>query len=123
MTIKKPSIINVATVGPMSESRRMPQVEQSECAETRFASMPLDAAEHVDAGIWECSPGVFRREVTQREFSHFLEGYCTFVPDEGSPSSCAQAMRPIGRQTAEEPGTSMPGLGRPMSFSIDSSSC
>lgn len=85
MTIKKPSIINVATVGPMSESRRMPQVEQSECAETRFASMPLDAAEHVDAGIWECSPGVFRREVTRREFSHFLEGYCTFVPDEGEP--------------------------------------
>jgi uncharacterized protein len=34
-------------------------------------------------GVWECSPGKFRRVVTQAEFCHFLEGECTFTPDKG----------------------------------------
>ena len=34
-------------------------------------------------GVWECSPGRFRRQVVQAEFCHFLEGECTFTPDAG----------------------------------------
>ena len=34
-------------------------------------------------GVWECSPGRFRRQVLQAEFSHFLEGECSFTPDGG----------------------------------------
>ena len=34
-------------------------------------------------GIWESSPGQFRRAVKEREFSHIIQGSCTFTPDEG----------------------------------------
>lgn len=36
-------------------------------------------------GIWECSPGSFRRQVTAAEVMHILSGECEFIPDEGKP--------------------------------------
>lgn len=35
------------------------------------------------AGIWECTPGKFRRQVPEAEFSYIIEGEGTFTPDEG----------------------------------------
>ncbi|WP_426411733.1 cupin domain-containing protein [Bradyrhizobium ganzhouense] len=35
------------------------------------------------AGVWECSPGRWRRQVAEAEFSTFLSGHCTFTPDGG----------------------------------------
>ncbi|WP_271612300.1 cupin domain-containing protein [Bradyrhizobium sp. CCBAU 21362] len=35
------------------------------------------------AGVWECSPGRWRRQVAEAEFSTFLSGRCTFTPDDG----------------------------------------
>ncbi len=37
----------------------------------------------VEAGIWECSPGRWRRQIVQQEFCHFIAGRCTFTPDGG----------------------------------------
>jgi len=37
--------------------------------------------EGVSVGIWECTKGVWRRQVLKREFSHFLEGHGFFTPD------------------------------------------
>lgn len=34
-------------------------------------------------GVWECSPGKWRRQVAEAEFSTFLSGRCTFTPDGG----------------------------------------
>jgi uncharacterized cupin superfamily protein len=34
-------------------------------------------------GVWECSPGVFRRHIMSREFSHIVTGWCIFTPDGG----------------------------------------
>ena len=36
-----------------------------------------------DYGIWECSPGRWRRQVKEAEFAHFLAGRCTFIADDG----------------------------------------
>lgn len=36
-------------------------------------------------GVWECTPGRWRRQVMQAEFCHFLAGECTFTPDQGEP--------------------------------------
>ncbi|MCR5880669.1 cupin domain-containing protein [Phenylobacterium sp. J367] len=36
-------------------------------------------------GVWECSPGTWRRQVLQAEFCTFLEGEAVFEPDEGEP--------------------------------------
>lgn len=61
-----------APVGtPISEVRSVSQVPPSS-ATTRM-------------GLWECSPGQWRRQVRQAEFCHFLEGDCTFTPDGGEP--------------------------------------
>jgi len=39
----------------------------------------------LNTGVWECSPGRFRRQVMEREFSHFISGHGFFIPDEGEP--------------------------------------
>ncbi|TLP71559.1 cupin domain-containing protein [Pseudomonas nitroreducens] len=36
-------------------------------------------------GVWECTPGRWRRQVLSREFSHFISGHCLFIPDDGEP--------------------------------------
>ena len=39
----------------------------------------------VETGIWECTPGRWRRQIVQQEFCHFIKGRCTFTPDGGEP--------------------------------------
>ena len=36
-----------------------------------------------ETGIWECSPGKWRRQVKKAEFTYFLAGRCTFIADDG----------------------------------------
>ena len=36
-----------------------------------------------ESGIWECTPGRWRCEVTRDEFCHFLEGRCTYTHESG----------------------------------------
>ena len=39
----------------------------------------------VETGIWECTPGRWRRQIEQQEFCHFIKGRSTFTPDGGEP--------------------------------------
>ena len=41
-------------------------------------------------GIWECTPGRFRRQIVPGEVTHTLSGRCAFIPDEG-PSLAIEA--------------------------------
>jgi uncharacterized cupin superfamily protein len=52
---------------------------------TRTAHDGRSEEEGVAFGIWECSRGVWRRQVTKREFSHILAGHCFFTPDDQAP--------------------------------------
>ncbi|MEX6502260.1 cupin domain-containing protein [Pseudomonas zhanjiangensis] len=45
----------------------------------------VERSDGVETGIWECSPGRWRRQILQQEFCHFISGRCTFIPDEGEP--------------------------------------
>jgi len=36
-------------------------------------------------GVWECTPGRWRRQVMEREFAHFVSGRARFLPDRGEP--------------------------------------
>jgi uncharacterized protein len=36
-----------------------------------------------ECGIWVCTPGSWRCEVTRDEFCHFLAGRCTYTHDSG----------------------------------------
>lgn len=40
---------------------------------------------HTSAGLWECSPGRWRRQIRQAEFCYFIEGDLTFEPEQGDP--------------------------------------
>lgn len=49
-------------------------------------SQHQDATEvGASVGVWESSPGVFRRHLKNREFSHIVSGWCVFTPDGGDP--------------------------------------
>lgn len=45
----------------------------------------VERDDRVQTGIWECTPGRWRRQVEQQEFCHFIQGHCTFKPDGGEP--------------------------------------
>lgn len=45
----------------------------------------IERSDGVEAGVWECSPGRWRRQIVQQEFCHFIAGRCTFTPDGGEP--------------------------------------
>jgi len=42
-----------------------------------------DKEKQLEAGVWECSPGVWRRQVLQAELCHFLSGQAFFTPEGG----------------------------------------
>ncbi|WP_028206445.1 cupin domain-containing protein [Paraburkholderia nodosa] len=41
----------------------------------------IPGCEGIDAGIFECTPGTYRRSVEQAEVMHFLGGRGQFTPD------------------------------------------
>lgn len=44
----------------------------------------IPGREATDTGVWQCSPGKFRRQIEAGEVMHILSGRCTFTPDEGA---------------------------------------
>ncbi len=49
----------------------------------------IPGLESTRTGIWECSPGTYRRDVKEGEVMHFLAGEATFTPDDGEPIQIA----------------------------------
>jgi hypothetical protein len=75
--IPNAATIKLAEVGPVSVPIGEP-IAQLKCFEA-FE----DQERKVEAGVWECSPGVWRRQVLQAELCHFISGHAFFTPDEG----------------------------------------
>ena len=42
-----------------------------------------DKARQIEAGVWECSPGVWKRQVLLAELCHFISGHAFFTPESG----------------------------------------
>ena len=59
-------------------------VSQPPCT-LRGDSLTLPIAGAPDMGIWECSPGRYRRQIRSAESMHILTGEAVFTPDGGSP--------------------------------------
>lgn len=51
----------------------------------RQATSQHQEIDGVSAGVWESTPGIFRRFLKNREFSHIISGWCIFTPDGGEP--------------------------------------
>ena len=45
----------------------------------------VERSDGVETGIWECTPGRWRRQIVEQEFCHFIAGRGTFTPDGGEP--------------------------------------
>lgn len=45
------------------------------------ASQSIPGKEEIKTGIWECSVGMFRREIAEGEVMHIMRGRCSFTPD------------------------------------------
>lgn len=43
-----------------------------------------DWREVPDAGVWECTPGTWKRAVKNAEFAHFVKGRCEFHHEDGT---------------------------------------
>ena len=49
----------------------------------------VERSDGVETGVWECTPGRWRRQIVQQEFCHVIAGRCTFTPDGGEPMEIA----------------------------------
>lgn len=49
----------------------------------------VERPDGVETGVWECTPGRWRRQIMQAEFCHFVQGRCRFIPDAGNPIDIA----------------------------------
>ncbi len=79
----------------------LPQSARMALSEAGFPSAPIGPAPALrgtefampgcsaEAGIWECAPGSFRRQVDRAEVMHLLQGDCVFTPDGGAPLALA----------------------------------
>lgn len=83
--MKKPVILDAVAIPALSEFQDMPQEFGKPIARTRSGEVSGMESEGAMVGIWECSPGIFRRQVTKREFCHFSSGHCFFIPVGQSP--------------------------------------
>ena len=45
-----------------------------------------ESHEKPDIGVWECSPGRFRRQIRNAEFMYFVQGRARFLADSGQVS-------------------------------------
>jgi uncharacterized cupin superfamily protein len=52
-------------------------------AHLRGREIAASPDKRVESGIWECSPGIWRRQVKKAEFCHFVSGRCSFTHDDG----------------------------------------
>lgn len=79
------TVVRNALQSPLGtpEPARLPISEPAALAAT--AQDQTNEAVGASIGVWESSPGVFRRYLKNREFSHIVSGWCIFTPDGGEP--------------------------------------
>jgi uncharacterized protein len=79
--VKLTLIKGVATIPAERLADQGPVVEPVGAPVARIRSR----ADHEgpDIGVWECTPGKWRRQVKSGEFSHFVAGRCVFHADSG----------------------------------------
>lgn len=50
---------------------------------SRIATHDAEPDAGVETGVWECTPGRWRRQIKNAEFCHFIQGRCRFIADSG----------------------------------------
>lgn len=80
-----PQPIVLASTADLALPAAVPVREPIDSPVASTATHAVAGPDGLLTGVWECSPGRWRRQVLAREFSHFVAGHCVFIPDEGEP--------------------------------------
>jgi uncharacterized protein len=79
---RTPILRDVLTAAPLKDWGAIPTMIEG----TSFTAGILLSREpngRAESGIWTCTPGLWRCEVTSDEYCHFLDGSCTYTHDSG----------------------------------------
>jgi uncharacterized cupin superfamily protein len=79
--IKQPELIKSSDLTDWGDVKQ--PIPGSMISKLRGKDIVSYPSSQIDVGIWECSPGKWRRQVVLAEFCHFLSGKCRFIFDSG----------------------------------------
>lgn len=79
---KTPILREVMTAGPLKDWGGVPTMIEG-TSRTAGILLSRELSGRAETGIWTCTPGVWRCEVTSDEFCHFLDGECVYTHDSG----------------------------------------
>ncbi len=77
-----PVLHNVRTTSPLKDWGSIPTMIEG-TSRTAGILLSRDTDRRAESGIWTCTPGLWRCEVTSDEYCHFLEGRCTYTHENG----------------------------------------
>lgn len=80
-----PIIKRLAAETTFSASTPVAQPLGDLVSQTRVALDEVIEDPRFSLGVWECTPGAWRRQVLQAEYSYFISGRGVFTPAEGEP--------------------------------------
>lgn len=49
------------------------------------SSFGVERPNQVEIGVWECTPGIWRRAIAEQEFCHFIAGRGSYTPEGEAP--------------------------------------
>lgn len=81
MGIKKISGVNNLKSDELESWGEVPVAIES--APSLLAGLELEETDDVEAGVWESSPGKWRRQIKAKEVCYFLAGECSYTDEQG----------------------------------------
>ncbi|MFV3402688.1 MULTISPECIES: cupin domain-containing protein [Pseudomonas] len=81
----QPVVIKAVTDAQFSDALAVAKPVGDGLAHTRTAGQYDLPGVEASTGIWECTPGSFRRALKQAEYSYIISGEGSFTPDGGQP--------------------------------------
>jgi len=79
---RTPVLRNPKTIAPLKEWGAIATMIEG-ISKTAGVLLSRDPDGRAESGVWTCTPGTWRCEVTSDEFCHFLSGSCSYVHDNG----------------------------------------
>jgi uncharacterized protein len=77
-----PVLQHVLTAAPLKDWGEIPTMIEG-TPRTAGILLSREKDGRAESGIWTCTPGKWRCEVTSDEYCHFLAGFCTYTHDSG----------------------------------------
>lgn len=90
MTIQKLASSSIAPVDTLQDWGAVGLPLSEPACQLRGQKMVLPLNNQPEVGLWECSPGRFRRQVVSAETMHVVSGDAVFTPDGGTPVALHQ---------------------------------